>query len=313
MRGKKQEQERTKKMENKMYHDGIDCLKRCDGFEYTPLGCVYTEEGLWWSVTEAEIVRLGEMLEAQDGSRDMGRGGYSEWCSLCGDEHRSEAAALRAVAGDLPQFVEASVASNPPGYPQIPASMTEIPVLTFAEAKAELLRQMEQFNDGELAEGRTGEVIYFDAATREPACIGIEAQGDGVFREIEAATSAADLPPVNDVEIEVKTWVLQGVNIERAPNENNGWLTAGDETYFSRESAEDGMADFLREIFHETGSEWYTFDVNDEDAVDEVVEHISITMTEDVIEHDERGCCTNPLVINVTATIPYELTAKGPE
>jgi len=310
LRGKKQEQERTKKM----YDTGIDYLQRCDGFERTPLGCVYTEEGLWWSVTEAEIVRLGEMLEAQDGSRDMGRGGYSEWCSLCGDEHRSEAAALRAVAGDLPQFVEASVAINPPGYTLVPATMTEIPVLTFAEAKAELLRQMEQFNDDELAEGRTGEVIYFDPATREPACIGIEARGDEVFREIEAATSAADLPSENLVDIEVKRWMLQGVTIERAPNENNGWLDGdADSLHFSRESAEDGMADFLREIFHETGSEWYTFDVDDEDAVDEAMEHISITMTEDVIEHDERGCCTNPLVINVTATIPYGLTAKGPE
>jgi hypothetical protein len=246
----------------------------------------------------------------------MGRGGYSEWCSLCGGEHRSEAAALRAVAGDLPQFVEASVASNPPGYSQIPASMTEIPVLTFAEAKAELLRQMEQFNDGELAEGRTGEVIYFDPATREPACIGIEAQGEEVFREIEAATSAADLPPVNDVEIEVKTWVLQGVTIECAPNENNGWFDANADTpHFSRESAESDMADMLREMFREVGSEWYTFDVNDEDAVDEVVEEIvcSLDMDEEVIEHDERGRCTNPLVINVTATIPYGLTAKGPE
>jgi hypothetical protein len=96
-------------MENKMYDTGIDCLQRCDGFERTPLGCVYTEEGLWWSVTEAEIARLGEMLEAQDGSGDMGRGGYSEWCSLCGGEHRSKAAALRAVAGDLPAHVTATV------------------------------------------------------------------------------------------------------------------------------------------------------------------------------------------------------------
>jgi hypothetical protein len=89
-------------MENKMYDAGIDCLKCCDGFERTPLGCVYMEEGLWWSVTEEEIAKLGEMLEARDGSGDMGRGGYSEWCSLCGGEHRSKAAALRAVAGDLP-------------------------------------------------------------------------------------------------------------------------------------------------------------------------------------------------------------------
>lgn len=298
-------------MENKMY-DGIDCLEGCDGFERTPLGCVYTEEGLWWSVTEAEIARLGEMLEAQDGSGDMGRGGYSEWCSLCGGEHRSKAAALRAVAGDLPAHVEALV-----GLLDSPKSMTEIPVLTFAEAKSELLRQMEQFNDDELAEGRTGEVIYFDPATREPACIGIEARSDEVVREIEAATSAADLPSGVPTDIEVKTWVLQGVTIECAPNENNGWLYGhADSPHFSRESAEAGMAVFLREIFHETGSEWYTFDVNDEDAVDEVVEEIvcSLDMDEDVIEHDERGrCTTNPLVINVSATIPYELTAKGPE
>jgi len=293
-------------------YDGIDCLEGCDGFERTPLGCVYTEEGLWWSITEAEIVRLGEMLEAQDGSRDMGRGGYSEWCSLCGDEHRSKAAALRAVAGDLPAHVEALV-----GLLDSPKSMTEIPVLTFAEAKSDLLRQMEQFNGEELAEGRTGEVIYFDPATREPACIGIEARGEEVFREIKAATSAVNLPPANDVEIQVKTWMLQGVNIECAPNENDGWHDANaDSPHFSRESAESDMADMLREMFREVGSEWYTFDVDDEDAVDEVVKGIicSLDMTEEVIEHDERGrCTTNPLVINVSATVPYELHTKGPE
>jgi len=265
-------------MENKMY-DGIDCLEGCDGFERTPLGCVYTEEGLWWSITEAEIVRLGEMLEAQDGSRDMGRGGYSEWCSLCGDEHRSKAAALRAVAGDLPAHVEALV-----GLLDSPKSMT---------------------------------VIYFDPATREPACIGIEARGEEVFREIKAATSAVNLPPANDVEIQVKTWMLQGVNIECAPNENDGWHDANaDSPHFSRESAESDMADMLREMFREVGSEWYTFDVDDEDAVDEVVKGIicSLDMTEEVIEHDERGrCTTNPLVINVSATVPYELHTKGPE
>ncbi len=291
-------------MENKMYDTGIDCLKSCDGFERTPLGCVYTEEGLWWSVTEAEIVRLGEMLEAQDGSRDMGRGGYSEWCSLCGDEHRSEAAALRAVAGDLPQFVEASVASNPPGYSQIPASMTEIPVLRFAEAKAELLRQMEQFNDDELAEGRTGEVIYFDPATREPACIGIEARGEEVFREIEAATSAADLRSENLVTIEVKRWMLQGVVAETAGDENNGWWTAGDETYFSEEDAEAAMKEVVREALRQ-GGDWYRL------PVDEAMEHISITMTEDMTEDYRGRRHPNPLVILVDATVPFHLTVEG--
>jgi len=197
------------------------------------------------------------------------------------------------------------------------ATMTEVPVMTFAEAKGELVRQIEQFDDEELREGRTGEVMYFDPETREPACIGIEAQGEEVFREIEAATSAADLPsPLYVVDIEVKTWMLQGVNIERAPNENDGWLDANaDSPHFSQEDAEADMADLLREIFHETGSEWYAFDVNDPEAVDEVVKEIisSLDMTEEVIEHDERGQITNKLVINVSATIPYELTAKGPE
>ena len=115
------------------------------------------------------------------------------------------------------------MAINPPGHTLVPATMTEIPVMTFEEARDELFRQMEQFNDEELAEGRTGEVIYFDPATREPACIGIEARNDEVFREIEAAKSAVDLRSANFVDIEVKKWLLQGVVAEAAPNKNDGW------------------------------------------------------------------------------------------
>jgi hypothetical protein len=206
----------------------------------------------------------------------------------------------------LPQllYVEASVAINPPGYTLVPATMTEIPVMTFEEARDELFRQMEQFNDEELCEGRTGEVIYFDPATREPACIGIEARNDEVFREIEAAKSAVDLPSANFVDIEVKTWVLQGVVAEAAPNKNDGWWTAGDETYYSEEDAEAAMKEVVREALRQ-GGDWYRL------PVDEAMEHISITMTEDMTEDYRGRRHPNPLVILVDATVPFHLTTES--
>ena len=201
-------------------------------------------------------------------------------------------------------YVEASVAINPPGHTLVPATMTEIPAMTFEEARDELFRQMEEFNDEELAEGRMGEVIYFDPATREPACIGIEAQGEEVFREIEAAKSAVDLRSENFVDIEVKTWLLQGVVAETAPNKNDGWWTAGDATYYSEEDAEAAMKEVVREALRQ-GGDWYRL------PVDEAMEHISITMTEDMTEDYRGRRHPNPLVILVEATVPFHLTTES--
>jgi muconolactone delta-isomerase len=195
--------------------------------------------------------------------------------------------------------------------------MTEIPVMTFEEARDELVRQMEEFNDEELAEGRTGEVLYFDPTTREPACIGIEARGEEVFREIEAATSAADLPPANFMDIEVKTWVVRGVTFKRRgrvtmtvePNEDDRWSY----TYFSREDAEAGMANFLRGTLHDLGHrrDHIAFDVDDEGKVDEAMKRIPITMTEDVDVGYRGRRHSNPFVILVDATVPFHLTTES--